>query len=112
MKIRIQSIHFDADAKLLTFIQNKLDKLDHYFDRIIKGDIYLKLASTDTEANKLVEFKLAIPGKDLFCSETASTFEAATDLALDCMKMQLHKHKERVKDHSSNHKLQSDSEDL
>jgi len=54
---------------------------------------------------------MAIPGKDLFCSEIALSFEAATDLAMDCIKIQIHKHKERVKEHTSNHKQLLNPED-
>ena len=32
MKVNIQSIHFDADEKLLDFIQKRLDKLETYYD--------------------------------------------------------------------------------
>ena len=37
MKIRVQSIHFTADIKLLDFIQRKADKLDQFYDQIIGG---------------------------------------------------------------------------
>ncbi|MEY5068570.1 MAG: ribosome-associated translation inhibitor RaiA [Bacteroidota bacterium] len=104
MEINVQSIHFDADSKLLDFIEKKVSKLDHYFDQILKADIYLKLEHTIKETNKVFEIKLAIPGNDLFCKEHAPTFEAATDLAMECVKSQLSKHKERVRNHNSNHK--------
>lgn len=112
MKITVQSIHFDADSKLLEFIQKKVDKLDHYFDQIIRGDIYLKLDQPEKEVNKVCEIKLAIPGNDLFCKEHARTFEAATDLAVECLKLQINKHKERLKAHASNHKQLAEPEDL
>lgn len=66
MKIRVQSIHFTADVKLLDFIQKKADKLDLFFDQIISGEVYLKLENTDVEENKITEIKLLIPGNDLF----------------------------------------------
>ena len=111
MEINVQSIHFDADHKLLDFIEKKVSKLDHYFNQIIRSDIYLKLEHTEDQANKVCEIKLAIPGNDLFCKEHASTFEAATDLAIDCIKHQISKHKERIREHNSDHK-NAPSEDL
>ncbi len=104
MEINVQSIHFDADSKLLDFIEKKVGKLDHYFNQIIRSDIYLKLEHTVDNANKVCEIKLAIPGNDLFCKENATTFEAATDMAIECIKHQINKHKERVRNHDSNHK--------
>ena len=35
MKIRVQSIRFDADKKLLDFIQKKVDKLGLFYDKVI-----------------------------------------------------------------------------
>ena len=58
MKIRVQSIHFTADSKLLDFIQTRVDKLDQFFDQIISGEVYLKLENADNEENKITEIKL------------------------------------------------------
>ena len=43
MKIRVQSIHFDADSRLLQFIQEKVDKLLQFYDHIIGGEVFLKI---------------------------------------------------------------------
>lgn len=104
MKIRVQSIHFTADIKLLDFIQKKADKLDQFFDQIISGEIYLKLENTEDEANKITEIKLIISGNDLFAKEQCKTFEEATDKAIESLRRQLDKHKEKVRSHISNHK--------
>jgi len=95
MKLNIQSIHFDADAKLLDFVQKKLDKLDTFYDKIVEGDVSLKLQNTDAN-NKLVQVKLSIPGNDLIIKEEGATFEEATDKAYESLKRQLTKHKERM----------------
>ena len=104
MKIRVQSIHFTADVKLLDFIQKKADKLDQFFDQIISGEIYLKLENTEDEANKITEIKMIIPGNDLFAKEQCKTFEEATDKAIESLKRQIDKHKEKVRSHLNNHK--------
>ena len=104
MKIRVQSIHFTADVKLLDFIQKKADKLDQFFDQIISGDVYLRLEKTEDEANKIAEIKLAIPGNDLFAKEQCKTFEEATDKAVESLRRQLEKHKEKVRAKLSDHK--------
>ncbi|TZF81063.1 ribosome-associated translation inhibitor RaiA [Pedobacter sp. BS3] len=104
MKISVQSIHFDADKKLLEFIQKKADKLDQFFDRIISGEVYLKLQNTEEEENKIVEIKLTIPGSQLFSKEQCKTFEEATDLAIESLKKQVDKHKTKARIKASNHK--------
>ena len=61
MKVQVQSIHFDADHKLIDFIQKKLDKLDTFYDRSIDSEVILRLNNEGVE-NKTVEIKLNVPG--------------------------------------------------
>ncbi|GAB3938703.1 ribosome hibernation-promoting factor, HPF/YfiA family [Mucilaginibacter myungsuensis] len=93
MKITVQSIHFTADSKLLDFIQKKADKLDQFYDKIISGEVYLKLENVEDEANKITEIKIQIPGNQLFAKEQCKTFEEATDLAIESLRKQIAKHK-------------------
>jgi putative sigma-54 modulation protein len=95
MKMQIQSIHFDADVKLLDFIQKKAEKLDTFYDRIINGEVYLRLVKKEAKNNKIVEIKLNVPGATLFSKEIADSFEAATDAAIESLKVQLKKFKEK-----------------
>lgn len=104
MKIRVQSIHFTADSKLLDFIQTRVDKLDQFFDQIISGEVYLKLENADNEENKITEIKLLLPGNDLFAKEKCKTFEEATDRAIESLRRQVDKHKEKLRAKMSNHK--------
>lgn len=100
MKLHIQSIHFDADQKLIDFVQKKIDKLETFYDRIIDGEVYLKLDKDQHQENKIVEIKVNIPGHNLFVKERSRTFEAATDEALEALKSQIKKHKEKTAVHA------------
>jgi putative sigma-54 modulation protein len=93
MKLQIHSIHFDADVKLLEFIQKKADKLETFYDRIIDGEVFLKVDNGERRRNKLIEIKLNIPGQQLFAKENANSFEAAADLAVEALRRQIRKHK-------------------
>ena len=95
MKLKVQSIHFDADQKLVDFIQKRVDKLETYYDRLVDGEVFLRLNNEGVE-NKTVEIKLNIPGNQLFAIEKARTFEAATDQATEALKTQLKKFKTKV----------------
>ena len=97
MKVRIQSIHFTADGKLLDFVQEKVDKLIHYYDHILSGEVFLKLDKSSDMQNKIVQIKLAIPGNDLITKHQCKTFEEATDLCVDTLSQQIKRHKEKVK---------------
>ena len=60
MKLQMHSVHFDADRKLLDFIQERANKLDHFFDRITEGEVFLRLNNEGVQ-NKTVEIKLMVP---------------------------------------------------
>ena len=95
MKITVQSIRFNADKKLLDFIQKKANKLDQFYDRIISGEVYLRLENTEDVANKITEIKLTLPGTQLFAKEQCKSFEEGTDLAVECLRKQIEKHKQK-----------------
>jgi putative sigma-54 modulation protein len=93
MQVQVQSIHFDADRKLINFIEEKISKLTTFHDRIIKGEVFLRLDKSDVNENKVAEIKLSIPGKELFARKQCKSFEEATDDAVDALRRQIHKHK-------------------
>jgi len=100
MKINLTAVHFDADQKLIDYIEKKSSKLSQFFDRITDAQVFLKLENSGQVRDKIVEIKLMVPGDTLVATETSKTFEAATDAAVDNMKRQLNKHKERAQDKS------------
>jgi putative sigma-54 modulation protein len=95
MKLQVHSIHFDADQKLITYIQRKLDKLETFYDRMVDGEVFLRLNNEGIE-NKTVEIKLRVPGTQLFATEKARSFEEATGLAAEALRNQLKKFKTKV----------------
>jgi putative sigma-54 modulation protein len=97
MKVEIQSIHFDADSKLLSFIENKVNKLEQFFDGLIDAEVILKVDKASNNENKIVEIKLPVPGTVLFASKQCKTFEEATDLAVEALRRQVKKTKEKIK---------------
>lgn len=97
MKLQVHSIHFDADSKLIDFIQRKVSKLETFYDRMVDGEVFLRLNNEGVE-NKTVEIKLKVPGDQLFATEKAKSFEAATDLATEALRNQLKKFKEKLRE--------------
>jgi putative sigma-54 modulation protein len=96
MNIQIQSVHFDADKKLLSFIEEKVGKLNVMHDKIVKSEVTLKLDKSESNENKVAEIRLHVPGNDLFAKKQCATFEEATDLAVDALKTQIKRYKERA----------------
>jgi putative sigma-54 modulation protein len=97
MNIRINSVRFDADKKLEQFIEKKVNKLEQYADNIVTAEVYLRLGSSQDPENKIVEIRLFVPGNDLFVRKETKSFEESTDNAVDAMKQQLVKYKERIR---------------
>lgn len=95
MNIKIHSIHFDADKKLTDFIETKIIKLSQFHDSIIGAEIFLRLEKAQNDDNKISEIRIDIPGTDLFAKKQSNTFEAATDAAIDALRKQVTKHKEK-----------------
>lgn len=97
MQLQVHSIHFDADQKLINFIQEKVDKLTQFHDQIISGEVFLRLDNSDKNENKVAEIKLLVPGKDLFARRQCKSFEEATDDAVEALRRQIKKHKEKMR---------------
>lgn len=97
MKVKIQSLHFDADKKLIDHIEEKVNKLTHFYDAIIGTNVILKLERSKQTDNKIAEIQLHIPGNDLFAKRQCTTFEEAADTAVEALKKQIKKRKEKVR---------------
>ena len=98
MEITINSVHFSTDQKLVDFVNKKVGKLDTFFDGIINAEVTLKVLKPETNHNKISEINLSIPNNGyLFAKKQADTFEEATDLAVDAIKKQLVKYKDKLK---------------
>ncbi|MDG5799843.1 ribosome-associated translation inhibitor RaiA [Marinilabiliaceae bacterium ANBcel2] len=97
MNIRIQSVHFDAAQHLEDFINQKVSKLEVFYDGIIKAEVILKLDKSDTLENKVAEIELDIPGNNLFAKKQTKAFEESVDMACEALRKQLVKRKEKIK---------------
>lgn len=97
MKVKVQSIHFDADRKLLQFVEDKVDKLVQYYESIIDSEVYLRLDKSELKENKIAEIKIHTPGKVHFAKEQCRTFEEATDSAIDALIRQITRHKDKLR---------------
>lgn len=97
MKVNITSVKFKTDRKLEEFINGKVEKLSGVYDGIIGSDVTLKLENGEAIDNKVAEIRLQIKGNDLFARKQSATFEEATDTAVDALRKQLDKHKDKFR---------------
>ena len=96
MDIKVHSVHFKADQKLVDFVNEKVTKLQVLFDHIIAGEVFLRIDKNSEKENKIAEVKLLIPGKELFAKKQCKSFEEAADLAVEALRKQVDKHKGKI----------------
>ncbi|CAN5155373.1 hypothetical protein BH20BAC1_BH20BAC1_19450 [soil metagenome] len=77
MKINLQSLHFTASDQLKEFVNEKVSKLENYYERIISADVTLSAEDAKIQENKTCEIRLVIPGNDDFVKKSAESFEEA-----------------------------------
>lgn len=98
MDIKVHSVHFKADQKLINFVNEKVNKLQLFFDQIIAGEVFLRLDKSSEKENKVAEVKILMPGKELFAKKQCKSFEEAADLAVEALRRQVRKHKGKIAD--------------
>ena len=96
MNVNIQTVHFDADSKLVSYVEKKLSKLEQFHDRITKVDVYIKLENVvHTIKDKVAEIKVHIPRYEFFVKQSSKSFEESFDTALDAVITQIKRKKDK-----------------
>ncbi len=95
MNINIQSVKFDADKKLLDFIEGKLTKFERFSDKITLAEVTLKLDKDHEVGNKVAVIQIELPGDMLVSEQKSKSFEESVDHCIDALKKQLEKYKEK-----------------
>jgi putative sigma-54 modulation protein len=97
MNVKIQTVHFSADEKLVEHINRKVDKLNTFHDNITKVDVFLKLDNiVHTIKDKIVELRVHVPRRDFFVKCSSKSFEESFENALVSMINQIKRQKERL----------------
>lgn len=96
MTTNIQTLHFDADKKLLDFANERMNKLKTYHDGLINGEVIMRLDKSSNSENKVAEIKILAKGQELFSKKQSASFEESIDLACEAIKTQIKKHKDKL----------------
>lgn len=98
MNVNVHSIHFNADDKLVIFIKEKLGKLTQFHDGILSAEVFLRVEHDgEKRENKVVDIRLAVPGREHFAKRQAKTFEEASTAAVEALRSQVERTKERLR---------------
>ena len=96
MKVDVHAVNFTIDRKLVDFVQERILKLEKYYDKVISSDVYLKVEKTSDKENKIVEMKIIVPGDDFLVKKQCKTFEEAVEHAAESLERLLVKRKEKI----------------
>lgn len=96
MTINLQSVHFDADKKLIEFANEKVNKLYHLHEGLISCEIILRIDKSSSNENKVAEIKLLAKGQELFSKKQSLSFEESIDLVCEALKSQIKKYKDKT----------------
>ncbi|MDR2882363.1 MAG: ribosome-associated translation inhibitor RaiA [Alistipes sp.] len=96
MNVQIQSVKFDADQRLVDFVETKMSKLEKFSERIVSSDVIMKVDKDHDKGNKVVTITLYMPGEDLVAKSRARTFEEAVDEVIEELRIQIVRQKEKM----------------
>ena len=99
MKVNVHAVNFTIDRKLVDFVQERLEKLSKYYDKVVSTDVYLKVEKTSEKENKIAEIKMHVPGDDFMVKKQCKTFEEAIEQASESLERLLIKRKEKISEH-------------
>lgn len=95
MNVQIQSVKFDADKKLIDFVEAKMAKLDRFIERATSAEVVMRLDKDPEHGNKVVTIKIVVPTETLVAEYRSKSFEESVDGAIDAIKRQVDKVKEK-----------------
>ena len=93
MNVQIQSVKFDADRRLIDFVEAKMAKRDRFAERSTGAEVILKLDKDHEKGNKVATVTLHMTGEDRVAKHRSKAFEESVDEAIDALKRQLEKFK-------------------
>ena len=73
------------------------EKLEKAYEDINNVELQLKVVKPATAQNKETKITVTAPGTTLFAEKTCDTFEEGVDLAIDALKVQLARFKEKTR---------------
>lgn len=100
MQINIQFINHESSAEMSAYLNRRLEKLKSFHDRITTADVYLKQEVAEPGLDKCAEIKVQLPGHMLFGKACKKSFEEATDAAVESLRKQIIRAKERASAHA------------
>ena len=96
MQVNITGLHLEITDALRDYVEEKFDRLERHFDRIIAVQVILQVEKLKQKA----EAALHVAGREVVANAEHGDMYAAIDLLVAKLDRQLIKHKEKQLDHN------------
>jgi len=93
MNFNITARHFKLQDDLKNYVEEKVKKLDRYYDNILDVDVILGWE----KLNRYTELRIKVYNKQIVIKEVSDEIRKSFDLALDRAERQLKKYKEKLR---------------
>lgn len=96
MKVTVHAVNFTIDKKLVDYSEDKINKLEKFYDKIIAADVFFKVEKTPEKENKITEIKILVPGDEFLVKKQCKSFEEAVEECSEALERLLLKRKEKI----------------
>ena len=96
MHTQITARHFEADSHLRTYVQERLEKLERYYDGITDAHVILSVDGTPS-ADKDAEITLNVYQQRLHAQDAAASHEKAIDQCIRRLQRQVKRYKAKLR---------------
>ena len=97
-QIIIKTHHDEMSPSIKEYVEKKLNKLDHFFDKIEEIQIDLDVEKFPSEEDRqIVSATVLVPGSALIARESSKDLYASIDIMVDKLQRQLKKYKDKLR---------------
>ncbi len=100
MKVSVHAVNFAVDGKLVGFIQQRMNKAEKFYDKVVSADVFLKVVKTSDKENKIAELRINVPGDDFMVKKQCKSFEEAVEQTAESAERLLIRRKEKIRAHT------------
>ena len=95
MEINVKSLKFEADEKLVEFVQKKVERIEKFTTGTVQK---VEVSLENLKEGKKAKIQLLFAGDPHLVERTCDTFENAITAACDAMKERLTRAKEKIQE--------------
>jgi putative sigma-54 modulation protein len=93
MNVNITARHFKLKDDLKSYVEDKIQKLDRYYDGIVDLEVILGWE----KLTRYAEFRISVHSKQIIIKEVSEDMRKSFDFALNRAERQLKRYKEKIR---------------